>query len=218
MVIQHNNSSPALLASRRASSSALSSSSSSDGAGGSFPKDTGGPAIPDDLEEILLRYRWNGSQSPCRHYDEIFTGLYLGDMKTARNVLTLEKLGITHVLNCAYTPSPFTDRETSEAYYSERNFQCDFKGKEICFVRTYLQIKKVIIIGAVGDYAISLSHFEMTCLLFIGIPALDFPSCKISQWFEETSEFIHGALKVKGTQIDEMQLGNKNLDAKNNFD
>lgn len=156
MVIQHNNSSPALLASR---ASIFSSSSSSDGGGTGISDSDGGPTTPEDLKE-LLSDRYYASQIPCRHYDEIFPGLFLGDMKTAKNVLTMEKLGITHVLNAAYAPSPFTDKETSEAYYRERNFPCEF----------------------------------------MGVPAQDFPSYKISQWFEKTTEFIHEALKIKGKQ------------------
>jgi hypothetical protein len=78
--------------------------------------------------------------------------------KCARNVFNLEKMGVTHVLNVAYTPSPFTHRETSAAYYQERNFSCEF----------------------------------------FGIPAQDFPSYKISIYFEEATSFIHGALKAKG--------------------
>jgi len=48
--------------------------------------------------------------------------------KSAKNIFNLEKMGITHVLNAAYTPSPYTDRETSDAYYQERNFSCSFMG------------------------------------------------------------------------------------------
>ncbi|ODM91240.1 Dual specificity phosphatase DUPD1 [Orchesella cincta] len=92
----------------------------------------------------------------------------LSDRKTARNVLTLEKLGITHVLNCAYLPTPFTDNgETSESYYKDRNFPCEF----------------------------------------LGIPALDYPSYKISQWFEESSQFIHDGLKSKGKVLVHCQVG-----------
>lgn len=153
--LQHNNSSPALLASR---ASIFSSSSSCDGGGsGGISGGDDGPTTPEDLKE-LLSDRYYATQIPCRHYDEIFPGLYLADMKTAKNCLTLEKLGITHILNAAYTPSPFTDRETSEAYYRERNFPCEFWG----------------------------------------IPAMDFPSYKISQWFEKSTEFIHEALRTKG--------------------
>lgn len=166
-MLLHNNSSPALLASR--ASVVSSTSSSSDGAGSSNSS-SGGPTTPDDLKE-LLSDRYYGNQVVCRHFDEIFHGLYLGDMKTARNVLTLERLGITHVLNCAYTPSPYTDRETSDAYYRERNFPCEF----------------------------------------LGIPAQDFPSYKISQWFEETSQFIHEALKCKGRVFVHCQVNIYNL-------
>ncbi|CAL8092773.1 unnamed protein product [Orchesella dallaii] len=141
------------------SSGALLHSLSSDG--------TNFETSPEELKE-LLSDRYYGSQIPSRHYDEIFQSLYLADMKTARNVLTLEKLGITHVLNCAYSPTPFTHNgETSETYYRERNFPCEF----------------------------------------IGIPALDLPSYKISQWFEESSQFIHDALKAKGKVLVHCQVG-----------
>lgn len=70
----------------------------------------------------------------------------------------MEKLGITHILNAAFTPSPFTDRELSQEYYEERHFPCSF----------------------------------------LGIPAQDFPSFKIGLYFEETSAFIHEALKSGG--------------------
>lgn len=154
MGIQHNNSSPALLASRQ---SVFSSGSSSDSGGGNV--DDGGPTTPEELKEMLSD-RYYAAQIPCRHYDEIFPGLYLGDMKTARNILTLEKLGVTHILNSAYCPSPFTDKETSEGYYRERNFPCEF----------------------------------------MGIAAQDFPSYKISQWFDKATEFIHDGLKCKGNK------------------
>ncbi|XP_039994326.1 uncharacterized protein LOC120796061 isoform X2 [Xiphias gladius] len=51
-----------------------------------------------ELEEVL-----HSAPRSCRHGDEVWPNLYLGDMAVAQNRKTLHKLGITHVLNAAHS-------------------------------------------------------------------------------------------------------------------
>uniref|UniRef100_A0A3Q3FSE4 Dual specificity protein phosphatase n=1 Tax=Labrus bergylta TaxID=56723 RepID=A0A3Q3FSE4_9LABR len=51
-----------------------------------------------ELEEVL-----HSAPRSCRHGDEVWPNLYLGDMAVAQNRKTLQKLGITHVLNAAHS-------------------------------------------------------------------------------------------------------------------
>ncbi|KAK2824224.1 hypothetical protein Q5P01_021399 [Channa striata] len=50
-----------------------------------------------ELEEVLY-----SSPSSCRHGDEVWPNLYLGDMFMSHDKLGLWQLGITHVLNAAH--------------------------------------------------------------------------------------------------------------------
>uniref|UniRef100_H3DGK7 Dual specificity protein phosphatase n=1 Tax=Tetraodon nigroviridis TaxID=99883 RepID=H3DGK7_TETNG len=54
------------------------------------------PTIP-ELEEVL-----QSAPRSCRHCDEVWPRLYLGDMFMSHNKLGLWQLGVTHVLNAAH--------------------------------------------------------------------------------------------------------------------
>ncbi|XP_038846734.1 dual specificity protein phosphatase 13-like [Salvelinus namaycush] len=55
------------------------------------------PPSLEELEEVL-----HSAQSSCRHGDEVWPNLYLGDMYMSHNKYELWRLGITHVLNAAH--------------------------------------------------------------------------------------------------------------------
>uniref|UniRef100_A0A8C7KVA2 Dual specificity protein phosphatase n=1 Tax=Oncorhynchus kisutch TaxID=8019 RepID=A0A8C7KVA2_ONCKI len=59
------------------------------------------PPSLEELEEVL-----HSAQSSCRHGDEVWPNLYLGDMYMSHNKYELWKLGITHVLNAAHVHPP----------------------------------------------------------------------------------------------------------------
>lgn len=50
---------------------------------------------------------------------------------TAKNTDELTKLGVTHIINCAYDPTGkgnFIYVDTNEDYYIKRDFQCVYLG------------------------------------------------------------------------------------------
>ncbi|KAJ8361630.1 hypothetical protein SKAU_G00181550 [Synaphobranchus kaupii] len=57
---------------------------------------SGTPSLT-ELEEIL-----HSGQTSCRHVDEVWPNLFLGDMFMSHDRYGLWKLGITHVLNAAH--------------------------------------------------------------------------------------------------------------------
>ncbi|XP_076161562.1 dual specificity phosphatase 29 isoform X3 [Ptiloglossa arizonensis] len=55
--------------------------------------------------------------------DEVYPGIYIGDVATAKNKLYLNKLGITHLLNCAAGQGfGFANTDISKYFYTAAEF------------------------------------------------------------------------------------------------
>ncbi|MBN3312303.1 DUPD1 phosphatase, partial [Atractosteus spatula] len=67
----------------------------------------------------LERLFWHGSAA-YTHVNEVWPGVYIGDEKTALDRYTLEKMGMTHILNAA---AGKWNMSTGPEYYSDINIE-----------------------------------------------------------------------------------------------
>ncbi|XP_069044981.1 dual specificity phosphatase 29 [Lepisosteus oculatus] len=67
----------------------------------------------------LERLFWHGSAA-YTHVNEVWPGVYIGDEKTALDRYTLEKMGMTHILNAA---AGKWNISTGPEYYSDMNIE-----------------------------------------------------------------------------------------------
>ncbi|XP_037048044.1 dual specificity protein phosphatase 3-like [Bradysia coprophila] len=79
-----------------------------------------------ELKNIMVKV-----QVPMEDYTVIQPGLIIGGITTAKNTEVLTKLGVTHIINCAYDPTGkgnFIYVDTNEDYYIQRDFKCIYLG------------------------------------------------------------------------------------------
>ncbi|XP_037051961.1 dual specificity protein phosphatase 3-like [Bradysia coprophila] len=75
---------------------------------------------------------------PSDNLNEVFPGIFLGDEFAAKNVDLLKQMKMTHILNAAYSEkTSFLYVNTSQNFYRDRKFECNFLGLSAVDCPTY---------------------------------------------------------------------------------
>jgi len=78
----------------------------------------------DDLRDIV-RDHWSRPRNP---FDEVYPGIFIGDARTAKDVMVLKMKRIAFIVNAAFGPDPVISVDTNDAFYSSRGYPCEFLG------------------------------------------------------------------------------------------
>lgn len=171
-----------------------------------------------ELEEVL-----HSAPRSCRHGDEVWPNLYLGDMWVFcawckfTCIFELSRLRITSALFCCEAPKKvvwitkllsFFNRLGGEKITSELNF-LGWTYPLMKFRARFMSHDKLGLWQLGVTHVLNAAHGKLCCkgsddfygttVKYYGVPANDLPTFDLSPFFYPAAEFIHQALTSGGT-------------------